>query len=51
MLIPAMGIDIKTSRDIKIASRKQVPMILAWSVHLDRFQNMLLADMQGFDNP
>jgi hypothetical protein len=30
MLIAAMGIDIKTSRDIKIASRKQVPMILAW---------------------
>ena len=33
MLIAAMGIDIKTSRDIKVASRKQVPMILAWWVH------------------
>jgi len=30
MLIPAMGIDIRTSRDIKVATRKQVPMILAW---------------------
>jgi len=30
MLIAAMGVDIKTSRDVTVASRKQVPLILAW---------------------
>jgi hypothetical protein len=37
MLIASMAIDIKTSRDIRVATRTQVPMILAWSVlhHLE----------------
>lgn len=32
MLIASMDIHIKTSADIRVATRTQVPMILAWSV-------------------